>query len=203
MSTSNYQGTARTSSSDDLQIIEEANRPNAARVRGSAVISGAAVGLGTLLLLELLLLTTGLSGGSLSVAGQESGSYIFDAIAAVIAFFVGGLVAGSSSPYRDAASGSLAGIVCWATIILGTLILSALIGSSLFGALGDVLATQQGAVTNAAQNVEVTQSAVDTFRQSAGVAALGAALTLAACALGGSMGARMKQDGTVNSAGRR
>lgn len=191
MSTSEHQN-VRTH--NDIEVIDERAARTAAtgRIRGGSVLGGAVVGLGTLLLLELILMTTGLSGATVTAEGQSGGSFAWDAIAAAISFFIAGLVAGAAVPHCDAGTGVLNGITTWATIIIGMLLITGAVGTSLFGALGDVLNSQQSAITNAASNVTVTQEAADTFKDAAGWAALSGAITLALCAIGGLIGSKTK-----------
>lgn len=176
----------------DIEILEvDDHGPEGTRVRNSAIAAGTVVALATFVLLELLLLTSDLSGSQVSVANPDTGSWIWDGIAAIIAFFLGGMVAGASVPYRSSDTGALNGIVTWATTIVGIILLTGAVGGAIFGALGDVLASQQGNLQNAAETAQATEGMAEDARSAAGWAALGLAGTLAAAAIGGVMGAKM------------
>lgn len=190
---------------DDIEVVEtEDNTTQGARIRGGAVWGGLVVALGTFILLELLLLTTDLTGGTVSVANPDTGSWAWDGVAAIIAFFLGGLVAGASSPYREPSTGILNGVVIWAMGIVSIIVLTGLVGGAIFGALGDVIANPQN-VQSLAQQAPAAQEAADNARAAAGWAAIGLALTLAAAAFGGLTGSKMwprnRQDTTTRTRG--
>ena len=101
------------------------------RVRWDSIWAGVLVAIPTFLLLELLALGIGLP-----VAGTSAADWI-SAIIGLIAFFIGGCLAGwTSSRRRDATLGLLNGLLVWALLVLA---LSAFGLVPLFGLLGEVV----------------------------------------------------------------
>jgi cation transport ATPase len=103
-------------------------------VRWDSIWAGVLTAIATFLLLELLAVGIGLR-----VAGTSAADWI-SAIIGLIAFFIGGYIAGwTSSGLRDATSGLLNGLLVWA---LGTVLVLGLFAFGLgrfFGILGEVL----------------------------------------------------------------
>lgn len=177
----------------DVQIIEETEvaPPEGTRIRPGAVLAGSVTALATFLLLEMLLIATDLTGAQVSVANPDAGSWAWDAAAAIVAFLLGGLVAGASVPYRGTDTGALNGIVVWATTLIGMLVFVGVVGGAAFGALGDVIASQQDTLQQAANNAQVTEQTAQGTRDAAGWSATALILALAAAAVGGVMGSKM------------
>ncbi|MGB3633092.1 MAG: hypothetical protein WA982_03545 [Rubrobacteraceae bacterium] len=157
-------------------------------VRWGPIWAGLVTALTTFLLLQLLALGIGLVG----IGPSETGGAWVSAILGLIAFFVGGLVAGMTSAVRGAIPGLINGFLVWALGVLVILLLSALGLGQIFGALGSVVGQvgvlqdiQQGGVN--APDVDPTEIA-----SAARIAALGAffGLLLAAVAamVGGLIG---------------
>ena len=104
------------------------------RVRWDSIWAGVLVAIPTFLLLELLALGIGLP-----VAGTSAADWI-SAIIGLIAFFIGGCLAGwTSSRRRDATLGLLNGLLVWALGTVLVLALSAFGLVPLFGLLGEVV----------------------------------------------------------------
>lgn len=192
MTTSNYSGSttgAPATGTDEIEILQvEGTRPVGSRIRGSAVWCGAAVAIATFVLLEMLLLATDLSGTQVSVANPDTGSWVWDGIAAILAFFAGGMVAAASVPYRGTDTGALNGAVVWATTIVGLVVLTGLVGGATFGALGDLLASNQDTLFSAAQETTITEAMAEDARDAAGWSAIGLIATLIAAVCGGITG---------------
>jgi hypothetical protein len=124
----------------------------------------------TFLLLQLLALGIGLVG----IGPNDTGGAWVSAILGLIAFFLGGLVAGITSAVRGPIPGLVNGFLVWALGVLVILLLSALGLGQIFGALGSLVGQvgllqdiQQGGVN--VPNVDPAEIA-----SSARIAALGA-----------------------------
>jgi hypothetical protein len=142
-----------------------------ARVVWSAVLGGAAVAVATWMLLQLLGLGLGLKAvevtSASSLQGSAMGVGVVGIAAPVIAFFVGGLVAG-----RAAANGlgrtnsALAGLVTWGVgtiagmLVIGMVVSSLVggavaIGTSAAGVAGDAIGNAAGGLATRAHPGDV------------------------------------------------
>jgi cation transport ATPase len=103
------------------------------RVRWDSIWAGVLATITTFLVLELLAIGIGLR-----VAGTSAADWI-SAIIGLIAFFIGGCIAGwTSSGLRDATTGLLNGLLVWALGTVLVLVLLAFGLGQLFGILGEV-----------------------------------------------------------------
>jgi hypothetical protein len=127
----------------------------------------------------------------LGVDGADSGTTraIVSGLLALLAFFLGGAAAGASALWHRANDGMVNAVVAWAVTVIALLAFALIGGGALLGSLADV-ATQFGDLRNPAEGVDVAR-ATQTARDSAGWAALGLGLSMAASALGGSIGAKL------------
>lgn len=153
------------------------------RIRWGPIVSGAVVAVSTYLLLELLLLAAGAlerDGGD--IAGLPDGAW-WSLVAAVVAFFLGGLVAAASMASRGADDGFLHGIVVWALATVVFLVL-AVIGKDL--ALGTI-----GHALNRLDLDNQVQASGDDFTDAAGRAALALGATALVAGIGGVVGAKL------------
>jgi hypothetical protein len=168
------------------------------RVRWGPIWAGVAAVLTVFVVLQLLFfalgwLDLGFNGGS----GSSTTAAIVTGVLALIAFFVGGLLAGASTMWRGAGDGLLHGVLVWALSVLGILALALLGGSALLGPLAQLASSAPDAAQaagqaagQAAQTVDPAQ-ALDTARRTAGGTALGLGLAVAAAAIGGSVGSKI------------
>lgn len=166
------------------------------RVRWGPVWAGLVVALSSFVLLELALFATGLLTLDLDPDGSSTTAPLITGLAALVAFFLGGLTAGATAVWRRSDDGLLQGVVVWALGILGLLLLS-FQGVGLLGSLGDTVA-RLDVIRNAVDPAQVAQdfdanAAIDTARDAAAGAALALGLTVVASAFGGTTGAKMAQ----------
>ncbi len=157
------------------------------QVRWGPVWAGLITALSTFLLLELLFFAFGwltLGGDNGNSRGWLSG------ILGLVAFFLGGLVAGATAMWRHPGTGLLHGVMVWALGVVSIIMIATLGGGALFGSVADTLARVANLSRTNLPNVDATQ-ALDTARSAARYAVLGLALSLAAAGLGGLMGAKM------------
>ncbi|MGY1844452.1 permease [Modestobacter sp. SYSU DS0875] len=158
------------------------------RVRWGPVWAGLVVAVPTFLLLQVATLALGWwdvgPGDGASNADWLSG------VNGLIALFLGGLTAGATALWRGFAEGLLHGILVWALTVVTLVLLTLFGGGALFGSLAglvtDVAGIQQANLPDVAAG-----EAADVARTSAGWAALGLGLSIAAAAVGGVIGAKM------------
>ena len=162
------------------------------RVRWGPIWAGLVVALAVNVLLQLALVALGALGLGEEGGGLPEGA-LLSALAALIAFFVGGLVAGASSMWRDGDDGLFHGIVMWALAVVAVLLLSVLGGGLALGAASDAADDLGiGQVGDGDQGVDLdSEEGQDRAESAAGATLLGLALTLAAAAAGGAIGAKM------------
>jgi uncharacterized membrane protein YccC len=175
-------------------IHNEAQTIRRDRIRWGPIWAGVVTALGTYLFLMLALVATGVV-----ELGEAGDSAIASAIAALIAFFVGGVTTGATAMWQGADDGILHGIVMWFAALVSLIVLSA-VGSGL--ALG-AFDTSEAFDEFSADEVD-TEQANDDAQDAAGKALLGLALGLGAAAAGGAVGAKMwpKDDVFIETYGR-
>jgi hypothetical protein len=165
------------------------------RLRGGPVLGGFVIGFATWILLELALFALDLGALAASVVpSADSSTWWWSGLAAVIGFFIGGLVAGASLPTRRVDDGILNGIAMWAVTVVSLVVMSALGAGIGFGVVGDVLATSSSLADADASVINDAQSA-------AAAALLALTVTLAAAAIGGALGSKMwpgEHDATID-----
>jgi hypothetical protein len=174
------------------QVSSERSEDRRDRVRWGPIWAGVLTVLTVFIVLQLLFFALGwLDLGFNGAPGTGATSAIVTGVLALIAFFVGGLLAGASTMWRGAGDGLLHGVLVWALSVLGILAIALIGGSALLGPLAQ-LAGQ--AVQSGAQppnvNIDPAQ-ALETARQSAGGTALSLGLAVAAAAIGGTVGSKI------------
>ena len=161
------------------------------RVRWGPIWAGLVVALAVNVLLQLALVALGILG--LDGEGGLPDGALLSALAALLAFFVGGVVAGASTMWRDGNDGLFHGIVMWALAVVAVLLLSVLGGGLALGAASDA-AEDLGIGRDGASDEEIdleSEEGAERAESAAGATLLGLALTLAAAAAGGAIGAKM------------
>ncbi|MGB3682828.1 MAG: hypothetical protein WA990_10130 [Rubrobacteraceae bacterium] len=161
--------------------------------RWGPIWAGLIAALTTFLLLQLLAIGIGIVG----IGPNNTGGAWVSAILGLIAFFIGGAVAGMTSSVRGPVPGLINGFLVWALGTVLILLLSALGLGQIFGALGSVVGQvgvlqniQQGGVN--APNVDPAQIASD-VRAGALGAFFGLLLTAVASMIGGLLGGSPKE----------
>lgn len=163
-------------------------------VRWGPVWAGLITALTTYLLLQLLAIGGGLQ--DVGPGSQGGGGWV-PVIIGLIAFFIGGLVAGITSAVRGGDTGLLHGFLVWALGTVLILLLSALGLGQLFGALGNVAGqVGPGTLSNAANSAQSNAPNVDpqqvaqAIRDGALGAFFGLLFSALAAALGGFLGGK-------------
>ena len=116
-------------------------------------------------------------------------------VLALVAFFLGGLIAGATALWKGVFSGLLHGFLVWALGVVAFIALTFFGASALLGSFGD-LTSQLGVGPQEVQaSTEVSDAeareASDAAKDAAGPAFLGLALPLAASLLGGLIGSKI------------
>jgi len=162
-------------------------------VRWGPIWAGLLTALTTFILLELLFfaldwLTLG-PVGSVDTSGWVTG------ILALVAFFLGGLVAGATAIWKGMGSGLLHGFMVWALGVVAFIALTFFGGSALLGSFGDLtnqlgIGPQQVQSTTSVSGTEADQI-TRTAKDAATPAFWGLFLPLAASMLGGLIGSKI------------
>jgi len=190
--------------------IPEAYNLNRDRVRWGPILAGLATALTSLLFFSLLGLAFGLTVVNAGTAAAEGGapqgtgttSAIWAAVSALLAFFLGGWVAGKTGAIFDRGWGAMNGALVFLVAVPVTLLLASLGLGSVLGALGGFAgalnadpgtaqnaASQAGEAARNVQPIDVARAA-ETARNAAWGALLGMVLGLGASTLGGMLGTR-------------
>lgn len=112
------------------------------------------------------------------------------AIIGLIAFFVGGYVAGATSPLRGTVAGLLNGLLVWALGVVLILVFSAFGVGQVFGALGNLFSQFRALVVIPETSPQVIRQVADAIAGGAFAAFLSMLLPAIAAALGGWLGAK-------------
>lgn len=184
-----HEGPARGSQEGDLWvererigIHNEAETIRRDRVRWGPIWAGVVTAIGSYLFLQLALIALGIVDLSEGIAGDA----IASAIAALLAFFIGGVTTGATAMWQGADDGVLHGIIMWFAALVALLLVSA-VGSGV--ALGS-LDTSDTFDQFSADEID-TEQASDDAEEAAAKALLGLTFGLAAAAAGGAVGAKM------------
>jgi hypothetical protein len=169
---------------DDRQVTvrAETTGPRLDRIRWSAVWAGLAVALALYLFLQLALIAAAvvdLSEATSTDAGWSAG-------AALVAFLIGGVVAGATAVWRGVGDGLLHGIVMWAVGVVALIALAAFGGGIALGSFDTSSVFDQ--FTNADLDAAATSGDAE---EAAGWAIVGLAGALVAAALGAIIGSKM------------
>jgi hypothetical protein len=161
------------------------------RIRWGPVWAGLIVTLATVILLQLALIGSGAYEADFAEGVNEGA--LLSGLVALIAFFLGGLVAGASAFWRDVVNGALHGIVVWGLAVVGLILLSIVGGGFAAGAVGNVAEQfdiDQEQVEQDLEEFDFEQAGEDA-QEAAAISLLALSLALAATVGGGIAGAKM------------
>jgi hypothetical protein len=156
-------------------------------VRWGPLWAGVVVAVASYLVMQLAIFAL-----DLFSEGGNSGTWL-SAIAALVAFFLGGLVVGATALWHSTGHGAINGAIMWAFATVGLVLLAVLGGGSLAGPVSTV-AADLGAIQDLnLQNPPTDQinQALQGAREAAGWALLGLGLSLVASVVGGVAGAKI------------
>lgn len=158
------------------------------RIRWGPVWAGTVVAVATYLLLEMALLGADLLDADVGSAGELPDGALLSVLAAVLAFLLGGIVAGASTAWRDVEDGVLHGLLVWAAGIAIFLLLAVLGTGLALGTLGDTIDRVRPGFSDQAQEAG---GAEDDLEEAAGASALMLGATALTAALGGAVGTKL------------
>jgi hypothetical protein len=166
------------------------------RVHWGPVWAGVLVALPVFIVLQLLFFALSVIDLGGNGGGQSTTASIVSAVLALVSFFVGGLMAGSTAASRDSDEGLLHGVLTWAVGIVAILGFALLGAGALLGNLATAasqlggLQQQAGQAGQAAGQVNPA-AALHAAQSGAGWAALALGLTVIAAAAGGMVGQKI------------
>ncbi len=182
-----------TNDSSPVNVSVGAERQDG--VRWGPIWAGLLTALTTFILLELMFYAFGWL--TLDPGSNQPGTtrWLVTGILALVAFFLGGLVAGATSIWKGLFSGLLHGFLVWALGVAAFIALTFFGGSALLGSFGS-LAHQLGVGPQQVQKTaHVTKSEASqlsgTAKDAAGPAFWGLALPLASAMAGGLIGSKI------------
>lgn len=155
-------------------------------VRWGPLWAGVMIALASYLVMQLAIFALDLFDGG------GAGTWL-SSIAALVAFFLGGLVVGATALWHTVGQGAVNGAVMWAFATVGLVLLALLGGGTLAGPISTV-AADLGAIQDLnLQNppAEQVNEALQGARDAAAWALLGLALSFLASVLGGAAGAKI------------
>lgn len=177
----------------DASWSEPANVGNRRdRVRWGPIWAGAIVALPTFIVLQSFFFALGWLDLGFDAGGGGAGASIVSGILALVAFFLGGLMAGASALWRGANDGLLHGVLVWALSVVVIVGITLLGGGALLGSVANVV-TELANLQQQQQlpRVADTPPALQLARNAAGWAALSLGLSVTAAALGGLVGSKI------------
>lgn len=165
-----------------------ATQPRRDAVRWGAVWAGLLVTLSTFILVELIFFALGWLTFDQGSTGTTAG--LISALIGIVAFFVGGMVAGNTSNWWRAREGVVHGLLVWALGIVGITFLTLFGAGALLGSVAN--AVTQAANLQGANLPDVTAGqALSAARTAAGWAILGLLVYLILAIAGGLLGVKI------------
>jgi hypothetical protein len=167
---------------EQIGLHNEAETVRRDRIRWGPVWAGLVTAIGTFVFLQLGLVATGV----VDLNDDIGGDVVASGIAALIAFFLGGVTTGATAMWQGVDDGVLHGIVMWMAALVAVLVLSVAGSGIVLGSFDTSEAFDE--LTSEELDVD---AANDDAQEAAGKALLALTLGLAAAAAGGAAGAKM------------
>lgn len=187
----NYAGSGEPAQRTQVDPAAAVSAPTSRWVEWGPVWAGVLVALPTFVVLQLLFVAFGWLDLGINGAGQNAATGLVSAVLALVAFVVGGLLAGRSLSRSDPRTGLRHGVLVWALGVSGILVAGLLGGGALlgsFGASASQLANLQQQISQPA-----VAAGLEAAQQGAGWAALWLGLAIIAAAVGGVVGSLSHQ----------
>ncbi|HSM66292.1 MAG TPA: hypothetical protein VK860_08310 [Ilumatobacteraceae bacterium] len=165
-----------------IGIHNEAQTVRRDRIRWGPIWAGVVTAVGSYLFLQLALVATGI----VELGDSAGDDAIASGIAALIAFFLGGVTTGATAMWQGVDDGVLHGIVMWFAALVAIIVFSAVSSGLALGSFDTSDVFDEFSL----DDVDVTQ-ANDDAQDAAGKALLALTLGLAAAAGGGAVGAKL------------
>lgn len=178
---------------EEVGVHDEAQTIRRDRIRWGPIWAGIVVAVGSYLILQLLLVAV----GAVDLGDAGTDEAIWSGIAALIAFFIGGLATGATSMWQGVDDGIIHGIVMWFAALVLLIVLAAFGGGVALGAI-DVSEAFDEFTTNG-EEIDLDEAG-DTAQEAARNALIAIILALAASGAGGAAGSKLwpKDDVFVN-----
>jgi hypothetical protein len=167
---------------EQIGLHNEAETVRRDRIRWGPVWAGLVTAIGTFVFLQLGLVATGV----VDLNDDIGGDVVASGIAALIAFFLGGVTTGATAMWQGVDDGILHGIVMWMAALVAVLVLSVAGSGIVLGSFD----TSEAFDELTSEELDVDE-ANDDAQEAAGKALLALTLGLAAAAAGGAAGAKM------------
>jgi hypothetical protein len=161
------------------------------RVRWGPIWAGVVVVVAVFALLQLALFATDAISLDINPTDSEESLSLWTGLAAIVAFLVGGMVAGATAKWRSLNDGLIQGIVMWSVAVLALLLASSVAFGSLTASLGGVLGDLASLRDALTAGESPDSAAVDDARSVAADACLFLGVTVAASAVGALIGAKL------------
>jgi hypothetical protein len=180
-------GTVPPAVINETAVVAPEPDPDRQQLRWGPIWAGVVAAFGIFLLLSMLAIALGLQAAP-GVSGQDLGigASIVTSVIILIAFFIGGFIGSWSANLSDPGRALLNGFLVWAVFLVAVLVLAALGAGSLLGAAANLFDQLRLPVD---VNVD-QQQALRVVKDASWQSLLALALTAAAAALGGVVGAR-------------
>ncbi len=166
------------------------------QVRWGPIWAGVTTALATFIFLELAFFSFGwltLDVGDQAAGGNATSLYVMTGLAGLIAFLLGGMVAGATTRWRGVSTGIVQGALVWTLGVTSILVLTLLVGGGApFGALSDAIA-RITVIQNALSQgtVPVGGQALEQAREATMWAVVALAVFFATSVVGGMLGAKL------------
>lgn len=165
---------------EEVGLHNEAQTIRRDRVRWGPIWAGVVTALGAYLFLQLALVATGI----VDLGGEIGDAALMSAFAALVAFFIGGVVTGATTMWQGAGDGALHGVVMWFAGLVALIVLSA-VGSGLALGAFDTSDAFDDVTSGETSGVD------DEAQEAAAWALLGLTLALGSAAAGGAVGSKL------------
>jgi hypothetical protein len=175
-----------------IGIHNEAQTVRRDRIRWGPVWAGIVTAIGSYLFLQLALISVGIT----ELGDTAGDAAIISGIAALVAFFIGGVMTGATAMWQGADDGVLHGIVMWFAALVAIIVFSAVSSGVALGSFDTADVFDEFSL----DDVDVDQANEDA-QDAAGKALLALTLGLAAAAGGGALGAKLWPKDDVASRG--
>jgi hypothetical protein len=161
------------------------------RVRWGPIWAGVVVVVAVFALLQLALFATDAISLDINPTDSDESFSLWTGLAAIVAFVVGGMVAGATAKWRSLNDGLIQGIVMWSVAVLALLLASSVAFGNLTSSLGGALGELAGLRDALTAGESPDSAAVDDARSVAADACLFLGVTVVASAVGALLGAKL------------
>lgn len=167
---------------EQVGLHNEAQTIRRDRIRWGPIWAGIVTAVGTYLILQLGLIAVGV----VEIGEAGSGDALWSGVAALVAFFIGGLTVGATSMWQGVDDGIVHGLVMWFAALVMLIVLGTFGSGVALGAID----TSEAFESFTSDDINVAE-ANDTAQEAARNALIGLVLALVASAAGGAAGSKL------------